>query len=221
MWAEIHCCCNEQSTQQVDWKRFSPRSSWEDDRSLTMTFHICQPLDALNDPSLLQLIGGDREIDPHLWMKSAGHYSSNSRVDRESHCPHWTPSNLYVCAKTQWLNNWSERQLLNGCMSDLCYMLVSCKGWRQCVHPKWHPIPYVVHYCWPGIWSKVVYRIGNRLSFGALPETLAVTPAGPACWSHVNLTGPGSRLNWQRHWEWDPRGPHITGSPWSPWPHHC
>jgi hypothetical protein len=28
--------------------------------------------------------------------------------------------------------------------------------WKQWMHPKWHPIPYVVHYIWPfGPWSKV------------------------------------------------------------------
>jgi hypothetical protein len=33
------------------------------------------------------------------------------------------------------------------------------------IHPKWHPIPYIVHYFKPklyGSWSKVVHYIGNR-----------------------------------------------------------
>jgi hypothetical protein len=37
------------------------------------------------------------------------------------------------------------------------------------LHPKWHSIPYIVHYFWPEgyrPWSKVVHYIGNRVPFG-------------------------------------------------------
>ena len=41
--------------------------------------------------------------------------------------------------------------------------------WHPGLCPKWHPIPYIVHYLWPrpfGLWSKVVPHIGNRVPFG-------------------------------------------------------
>ena len=37
------------------------------------------------------------------------------------------------------------------------------------VHPKKHPIPYIVHYIWPRpieLWSKVVHYKGDRVPFG-------------------------------------------------------
>ena len=41
------------------------------------------------------------------------------------------------------------------------------------VHPKWHPIPYIVCNFWPepqGPWAKLVHRIGNRVSLGRQPS---------------------------------------------------
>jgi hypothetical protein len=31
------------------------------------------------------------------------------------------------------------------------------------LHPKWHPIPFIVHYFGPGPWSNVVHYIGNMV----------------------------------------------------------
>ena len=34
------------------------------------------------------------------------------------------------------------------------------------LRPKWHPIPYIVHYFWPNPCGQVVHYVGNRLQFG-------------------------------------------------------
>jgi hypothetical protein len=42
-------------------------------------------------------------------------------------------------------------------------------GNSERMHPKWHPIAYIVHYLWPGpigLVSKVVHFIGKRVPFG-------------------------------------------------------
>ena len=44
-------------------------------------------------------------------------------------------------------------------LSDRCFWF----------YPKWHPIPFIVHYFWPGsigLRSKIVHYIGNRVPFG-------------------------------------------------------
>ena len=44
-----------------------------------------------------------------------------------------------------------------------------CQNWHrlssspECLHLSW---PYVVHYFWPGLRSKVVQYVGNRVPFG-------------------------------------------------------
>ena len=40
----------------------------------------------------------------------------------------------------------------------------------DCV-PKWNPIPYIVHFFWPGPGWKVVHYIGNRVPFGPHSHT--------------------------------------------------
>jgi hypothetical protein len=37
------------------------------------------------------------------------------------------------------------------------------------LHPKWHRIPYIVHYFWPG---PIGHYIGNRVPFGTQTQTL-------------------------------------------------
>ena len=37
------------------------------------------------------------------------------------------------------------------------------------LHPKWHRIPYIVHYFWPG---PIGHYIGNRVPFGTHSQTL-------------------------------------------------
>ena len=48
------------------------------------------------------------------------------------------------------------------------YAAWHCSQQRTVLHPKWHPIPYIVHCFWPwpiGLWSKGVYYFGNRVPF--------------------------------------------------------
>ena len=43
-------------------------------------------------------------------------------------------------------------------------------------HTKWNLTPYIVHFFWPGFWSKVVHYVGNNVLFEPNPYT-----ARPLC----------------------------------------
>ena len=47
---------------------------------------------------------------------------------------------------------------------------------RKKLSPKWHHIAYIVQYFGPGLWSKLVHSIGNRMCFGMQPVRVAARP---------------------------------------------
>jgi hypothetical protein len=53
---------------------------------------------------------------------------------------------------------------------NLCVFLVRSHAQEETlIRPQWHPVPYIVHYFWPGsigLWSKLVHYVGNRVPFG-------------------------------------------------------
>jgi hypothetical protein len=60
------------------------------------------------------------------------------------------------------------------------------------IHPKWHTIPYLVHYFSPettGLWSKVVHYMRNRVPFGThCGQVEAVDGCGPVPWPGLSLS---------------------------------
>jgi hypothetical protein len=68
---------------------------------------------------------------------------------------HW----CHLVEKT-WNALWSHFSLID---------VNKTEGSKLC--PKWHPIPYIVHYFWPkpyGPWPNVVRCTGDRVSSGTL-----------------------------------------------------
>ena len=74
------------------------------------------------------------------------------------------------------------QRLSEVCAVDRCTL-------RLC--PKWHPILYVVHYCWPYLWSKVAYHRefgaiwGTSLASHCHAEELVIPRCEPEIGHHM------------------------------------
>ena len=68
------------------------------------------------------------------------------------------------------------------------------QGMNYDLHPKWHHIPYVVHFFWTGPighWLKVVHYIGNRYWYTAMMKCRNLN----CCLTHMMYEGRNWKLN--------------------------